>query len=194
MYQFLVDAWTALRLKFYPITHYRYPLSIIIAILFTLGLINAASTPPLFIGSQVGLISFFITLTILRWLVLCLVMKVFLSPANSSPMQWCGYVLVTEALMMPLLALIYWPEIMVMPSFLWLSWIMLVQFVGFIQISKHKPGKIILAYIVYFLVAAIAGAILLSIFFSMNWLDMEASLKAMRQYLNIPDTVISPLL
>ena len=169
MYQFLVDAWTALRLKFYPITHYRYPLSITILVLFTLGLINTASTSSLLIGSQVGLISFFFALTVVRWLILCLVMKVFLSPANSSPMQWCGYVLVTEALMM-------------------------VQVVGFIQISKHKPGKIILAYIVYFLVAAIAGAILLSIFFSMNWLDMEASLKAMQQYLNIPDANISPLL
>lgn len=194
MYQFLVDAWAALRLKFYPLKHYRYSLSITIPILFTLGLINAAPTSPSSTGYLVGLISYFIALTVLRWLVLCLVMKVFLSPANSSPMQWCGYVLVTEALMMPLLALIYWPEIMVMPSFLWLSWIMLVQFVGFIQISKHKPGKIILAYIVYFLVAAIAGAILLSIFFSMNWLDMEASLKAMQQYLNIPDANISPLL
>ena len=122
MYQFLVDAWTALRLKFYPITHYRYPLSITILVLFTLGLINTASTSSLLIGSQVGLISFFFALTVVRWLILCLVMKVFLSPANSSPMQWCGYVLVTEALMMPLLALIYWPEIMVMPSFLSVSY------------------------------------------------------------------------
>ena len=192
MYQFLVDAWTALRLKFYPITHYRYPLSITILVLFTLGLINTASTSSLLIGSQVGLISFFFALTVVRWLILCLVMKVFLSPANSSPMQWCGYVLVTEALMMPLLALIYWPEIMVMPSFLWLSWIMLVQFVGFIQISKHKPGKIILAYIVYFLVAGIAGVIILGIFYSMNWLSIEAFLRAL--CLNIPDTVISLLL
>ena len=93
---------------------------------------------------------------------------------------------------MPLFAVFYWPEIMAILGFLWLSWIMLVQFIGFIQISKHKPGKIILAYIIYFLVAGIAGVIILGIFYSMNWLSIEAFLRAL--CLNIPDTVISLLL
>ena len=192
MYQFLVDAWAALRLKFYPLKHYRYSLSITIPILFTLGLINAAPTSPSSTGYLVGLISYFIALTVLRWLVLCLVMKVFLSPANSFLTEWGGYALVTEALIMPLFAVFYWPEIMAILGFLWLSWIMLVQFIGFIQISKHKPGKIILAYIIYFLVAGIAGVIILGIFYSMNWLSIEAFLRAL--CLNIPDTVISLLL
>lgn len=190
MYQFLVDAWATLRLKFYPVTHYRYSLSITVLVLLTLGLINAASMPPFFTGTQAGLIGFAITLTVLRWLTLCLVMKNFLSP-NSSLLAWSGYILVTEALMMPLVMLLYFPEIMAVPGFLWLGWIMTVQLIGFIQISKLKPSKIILAYVLYFFCAIFAGTILLFVFFNMGWLDLESTLKSMEQFMNLPDTYIS---
>lgn len=185
MYEFLVDMWAVLRLKFYPKAHYRYPLIIIVLVLLTLGLINAASMPPLFDGYQAGVIGFSIALTTLRWLILSLIMKRFLSPANSSLLEWKGFILVTEALMMPLVVLFYWPEAMAIPGFLWLGWIMLVQLLGLVQISQQKLSKVIIAYIVYFLCASMAGTVLLFIFFSMDWLNMENMIKAMEQMMDI---------
>lgn len=187
MYQFLVDAWDALRLKFYPVAHYRYPLSITTLVLLTLGLINAASLPPYVIGPQAGIISFAVCLTVLRWLILCVVMKIFLSPL-SRLWEWCGYILITEALLMPLVVLCYWPEMMYLPSFIWLVWIMIVQFTGLIRISKAKVGQIVLAYVVYFFGASMASGMLLFVFFNVGWLDLEASLQALKPFM---DQVVS---
>ncbi|WP_239428144.1 hypothetical protein [Snodgrassella communis] len=185
MYQFFLDAWAALRLRFYPKTHYHYSLLIIVPVLLALGLINMANMSQL-LGQQTGITVFILALTVLRWGILSKTMQVILGYYNKQPGQWYGYVLVTEALILPTIAMLYWPQALAMPGSLWLIWTMVVQAFGFVRISQQNIFKVALAYIIYFIVTSLAGGMLLFIFNTMGWLDINSMAQAFQQMLTIP--------
>ncbi|MCO6507832.1 MAG: hypothetical protein J6578_03455 [Snodgrassella sp.] len=185
MYQFFLDAWAALRLRFYPKTHYHYSLLIIVPVLLALGLINMANMSQL-LGQQTGITVFILALTVLRWGILSKTMQVILGYYNKQPGQWYGYVLVTEALILPTIAMLYWPQALAMPGSLWLIWTMVVQAFGFVRISQQNIFKVALAYIIYFIVTSLAGGMLLFIFSTMGWLDINSMAQAFQQMLTIP--------
>lgn len=185
MYQFFLDAWAALRLRFYPKTHYHYSLLIIVPVLLALGLINMANMSQI-LGQQIGITVFILALTVLRWGILSKTMQVILGYYNKQPGQWYGYVLVTEALILPTIAMLYWPQALAMPGSLWLIWTMVVQAFGFVRISQQNIFKVALAYIIYFIVTSLAGGMLLFIFSTMGWLDINSMAQAFQQMLTIP--------
>jgi hypothetical protein len=185
MYQFFLDAWTALRLRFYPKTHYHYSLLIIVPVLLALGLINMANMSQL-LGQQTGITVFILALTVLRWGILSKTMQVILGYYSKQPGQWYGYVLVTEALILPTIAMLYWPQALAMPGSFWLIWTMVVQAFGFVRISQQNIFKVALAYIIYFIVTSLAGGMLLFIFSTMGWLDINSMAQAFQQMLTIP--------
>ncbi|KDN12254.1 hypothetical protein BGI40_02305 [Snodgrassella communis] len=185
MYQFFLDAWAALRLRFYPKTHYHYSLLIIVPVLLALGLINMANMSQI-LGQQIGITVFILALTVLRWGILSKTMQVILGYYNKQPGQWYGYVLVTEALILPTIAMLYWPQALAMPGSFWLIWTMVVQAFGFVRISQQNIFKVALAYIIYFIVTSLAGGMLLFIFSTMGWLDINSMAQAFQQMLTIP--------
>jgi membrane-associated HD superfamily phosphohydrolase len=185
MYQFFLDAWVALRLRFYPKTHYHYSLLIMVPVLLALGMINMANMSQL-LGQQTGITAFILALTVLRWGILSKTMQVILGHYNKQPGQWYGYVLVTEALILPTIAMLYWPQALAMPGSFWLIWTMVVQAFGFVRISQQNIFKVALAYIIYFIVTSLAGGMLLFIFSTMGWLDINSMAQAFQQMLTIP--------
>jgi membrane-associated HD superfamily phosphohydrolase len=185
MYQFFLDAWAALRLRFYPKTHYRYSPLIIVPVLLTLGLINMANMSQ-FLGHQAGITVFILALTVLRWGILGMTMQTILGYYSKQPGQWYGYVLVTEALILPMIAMLYWPQALATAGSFWLIWTMVVQVSGFVRISQQNVFKVALAYIIYFLVTSLAGGMLLLVFNTMGWLDINSMAQSFQQILTMP--------
>ncbi|PIT18131.1 hypothetical protein BGI32_01425 [Snodgrassella alvi] len=182
MYQFFLDAWAALRLRFYPKTHYHYSPLTTFAVLLALGLINMANISQL-LGHQAGITAFILALTVLRWSILSMTIEIILGYYNKQPGQWYGYVLVTEALLLPMIAMLYWPQALATLGSFWLIWTMVVQVSGFVRISQQNVFKVALAYIIYFLITSLAGGMLLFIFSAIGWLDINSMTQTFQQML-----------
>ncbi|NUF08230.1 hypothetical protein [Snodgrassella sp. ESL0324] len=182
MYQFFLDACAALRLRFYPKTHYRYNPLIFVTVLLALGLLNMANMSQI-LGRQTGITIFVIVLTVVRWGVLSMAMEIILGYYNKQPGHWYGYVLATEVLILPTLATLYWPQVLAAPGSLWLLWTLVVQIFGFVRISQQNIFKVFLGYIIYFLITCLAGGILLLLFSAMSWVDINSMSDAFRQML-----------
>ncbi|MCX8749758.1 hypothetical protein J3U75_10345 [Snodgrassella sp. B3088] len=185
MYQFFIDTWAALRMQFYPKTHYRYSPFVFIAVLLALGLMSIANMSP-FLGHQSGISAFIMVLTVLRWAVLSFSMQSILSYYNRQPGQWYGYILVTEALTLPMVAILYFPHALAMPGMAWMIWTIVVQVGGFVRISQQNVFKVALAYIVYCFITCLAGSVILLIFSGMGWLDLNTMAQSFQQMVTLP--------
>lgn len=173
MYQFFLDACAALRLRFYPKTHYRYNPLIFVTILLALGLMNMAYMSQI-LGRQTGITIFIIVLTMVRCGILSMAMEIILGYYNKQPGHWYGYVLTTEVLTLPTLAILYWPQVLAAPGSLWLLWTLVVQIFGFVRISQQNIFKVFLGYITYYLMFFLAIGILLLLFSIMGWVDINS--------------------
>lgn len=172
MYQFFLDACAALRLRFYPKTHYRYNPLIFVTVLLALGLMNMAYMSQI-LGRQTGITIFIIVLTMVRCGILSMAMEIILGYYNKQPGHWYGYVLTTEVLTLPTLAILYWPQVLAAPGSLWLLWALVVQICGFVRISQQNIFKVFLGYITYYLMFFLAIGILLLLFSIMGWVDIN---------------------
>lgn len=182
MYQFFLDACAALRLRFYPKTHYCYNPLIFVTILLALGLMNMAYMSQI-LGRQTGITIFIIVLTMVRCGILSMAMEIILGYYNKQPGHWYGYVLTTEVLTLPTLAILYWPQVLAAPGSLWLLWALVVQICGFVRISQQNIFKVFLGYITYYLMFFLAIGILLLLFSIMGWVDINNMPYTYRQIL-----------
>lgn len=188
MYRFFLDALAAVRLRFFASSHYRYSSPVTIAIIITLGVVNAAAYPIL--GSNPGAIGFWIAAVFCKWQLLSLTMRLILRHRHQPGVDWRGYVLLTEALLLPMILTLYWPQSLGTLFLLWYLWIVLVQFNGFIRISQQSAFRIMAAYLVYMLLNFVMNAILLSFFIQMGWLDLSTIMAQLQQI--FPNIALQP--
>ncbi|MDF7675342.1 hypothetical protein PT286_01085 [Neisseriaceae bacterium ESL0693] len=183
MYRFFLDALAAIRLRFFNTAHYRYPLTVIMAILVTLSVLNTVAATPL-LGTGTHVLFLWLIVTTLKWLLLSLVMRQFLSRPDKAQQNWSGYILMTEALMLPMILSFYWPQVFSVIGFFWQIWIWVVQFIGLKRISQVSGFKIAGAYLVYIVLALLCYMTVFVWFLQSGWLDMTIIQQNMEQLQN----------
>ncbi|MFV2029989.1 hypothetical protein [Neisseria sp. S1] len=172
LYHLLRDMWDVLRLRYREPEHYRYTPPAIFGILLLTGAVNAAGMSPLF-GNSNGAIGFTLLLSVSKWLVLARVMSRLLHYYGSPKLPLLGFILITEALVIPSLAVMYVPALAFAGLF-WQVWIFWVQIIGLSRMSGQSGLKILIGYIVYLMVMLVVGMLILTLFNQMGWLDLHA--------------------
>lgn len=106
LYSFLTDMWDILRLRYKNPADYFYTLPVILAILLLLGMINAADMSTL-LGVSTAAAVFGVMVTVIKWLILSRVMRYVLSRNDELRSPLWGFILASEALMIPTLLVFY---------------------------------------------------------------------------------------
>ena len=106
LYSFLIDMWDILRLRYKNPADYFYTLPVILAILLLLSMINAADMS-LLLGVSTAAVIFAVLVTVIRWLILSRVMRYVLSRNGAPRLPLWGFILASEALMIPTLLVFY---------------------------------------------------------------------------------------
>ncbi len=171
LYHFLRDMWDILRLRYKNPADYRYSLAVSAAVLLLIGLVNAAATAPLF-GKSPAVVTLAVLLTVLKCGVLSLVMGRMLSRGAAKLPLW-GFVLASEALSVPLLALFYAPALAAAGMF-WQIWIFVAQAVGLIRMSGQPGWRVMLGYLVYAVLTVVAGSVLMMVLAQIGLIDLDA--------------------
>lgn len=163
--------WDILRLRYKNPADYRYSPAVYAAVLLLIGLVNAAATAPLF-GKSPAVVALAVLLTVLKCGVLGMVMgRMLRSGADKLPM-W-GFVLASEALSVPLLALFYAPALAAAGMF-WQIWIFVAQAVGLIRMSGRPGWRVMLGYLVYAVFTIVAGSVLMMVLAQTGLIDLNA--------------------
>lgn len=172
LYQFLKDMLDILRLRYKHPSEYRYTFFVMVAVLLLLGLINAASMSTLF-GNDTPAIIFAVLLTVVKWLVLSRAMRAVLHYYSGAPyLPLWGFTLTSEALNIPMLALLYVPQLAFIGMFyqIWTFW---VQAIGFMKMGNISGWKVMLGYILYLIGTLVIGSIFLILFIQAGWMDAD---------------------
>lgn len=106
LYSFLIDMWDILRLRYKNPADYFYTLPVILAILLLLGMINAADMSTL-LDVSTAVFVFAVMVTVIKWLILSRVMRYVLSRNGELRSPLWGFILASEALMIPTLLVFY---------------------------------------------------------------------------------------
>lgn len=167
----LNDASNIIRLRYQPAEHYHYPLPACLVVMLAIGSINAAGMTPIF-GEGLATLSFAILVSVVRWLVLARAMTATLHYYGSPRLPLWGFVLVSEALMLPMVLLFYAPQLSPILMF-WEAWIFWVQAIGFHHLSKQNGLKILLGYLLYVGTASVITGVLFVLFILAGWFDWE---------------------
>lgn len=181
--QFFSDAGQVLRLRFREAGEYHYPLPLCLAVLAAVGAVQTPIFVPMF-GSGNATLAFIMLLSLLRCVLLARTMSAVLAYFGGTRLPLFGYSVLTEALILPIVLVFYLPQTAPVWVF-WLSWIFWVQCIGFYHIGKQGAGKVLLGYLAYFVVAMIAGTLLLSLFIMAGWFDL-AVLEENMKIINTP--------
>lgn len=187
MYSFLLDAWAAIRLRFFAPEHYRYNAAVTTGILLVTGAVNAAGMAPLFGGGN-GAVAFAFCLTILKWLSLSFSMSLILGYYSRQKINWRGYFLLISALGIPQLADIYFPQQLFIPLSIWSTWIIVVQVFGLMKLSGQNIFKVILGFLVSGMIFLISAQLLGSVFIGLGWLDQNEIMKHVQAIVNAAQT------
>ena len=180
LYQFLKDMWDILRLRFHAPEHYRYTLPAAAAVVLLLGVINAASMSPLF-GREPAAIAFAVLLTAVKWLVLARAMRAVASYyGGGAKLPLWGYTLASEALAVPMLLLLYAPQLSALGMF-WQVWTFFAQATGFMRIGNISAGKVLLGYFLYLVGTLAVGTVLLMLFITAGWFDADVLNRQMQE-------------
>ena len=110
LYVFVRDMWDVLRLRYRSPETYLYSPLVMAAVLLLLGVVNAASMSPLF-GSGAAAVCLSVILVIVKWLVLSRSMRKVLHYYGAPRLPLWGFILVSEALLLPLLLVLYVPAL-----------------------------------------------------------------------------------
>ena len=172
LYHLLRDMWDILRLRYKHPTEYRYTLPTMVAVLLLIGLVNAAGMSPMF-GNSPGVVAFAVALTVLKWLLLSQVMRAMLGYYGSERLPLQGFVLASEALVVPALAMFYLPALGFIALF-WQVWTFWVQAIGLIKMGQVSGMQVMLGYLVYVLLLMVAGALLLALFGQLGLMDLQS--------------------
>lgn len=184
MLRFLSDSSAILRLRFHKAEHYRYPIGILLVAFLLLSAVNAALFAPYLPAEKPIILAVVTSITLVKWLTLALTMQIFLHYQGAPKMNLIGFILLSECLNIPMILLAYAPQLALLGMF-WQFWTIWVQLKGLTYFSKINGLWIILAYIIYFIVATLVSLPVLSIFVAGGWLDVHEVLNHMEQMQNI---------
>ena len=169
LYDFLKDMWDILRLRYKNPADYFYTLPVILAILLLLGMINAADMSTL-LGVSTAAVVFGVLVTVIKWLILSRVMRYVLSGNGAPRLPLWGFILASEALMIPELLVFYVPQITPLLMF-WKTWVFWVQAVGLMQMGQVKVWTVFKGYLLYFCCMVLIIGILIQLFTLAGWFD-----------------------
>ena len=169
LYVFLKDMWDILRLRYKNPADYFYTLPVILAILLLLGMINAADMSPL-LGVSTAAVVFGVLATVIRWLILSRVMRYVLSIKGAPRLPLWGFILASEALMIPALLVFYIPQITPLLMF-WKTWAIGAQAVGLMKMGQVKVWTVFKGYLLYFCCMVLIIGILIQLFTLAGWFD-----------------------
>lgn len=169
LYDFLKDMWDILRLRYKNPADYFYTLPVILAILLLLGMINAADMSTL-LGVSTAAAVFGVLVTVIKWLILSRVMRYVLSGNGAPRLPLWGFILASEALMIPELLVFYVPQITPLLMF-WKTWVFWVQAVGLMQMGQVKVWTVFKGYLLYFCCMVLIIGILIQLFTLAGWFD-----------------------
>ena len=169
LYDFLKDMWDILRLRYKNPADYFYTLPVILAILLLLGMINAADMSPL-LGASTAAVVFGVLVTVIRWLILSRVMRYVLSINSAPRLPLWGFILASEALMIPALLVFYIPQITPLLMF-WKTWAFGAQAVGLMKMGQVKVWTVFKGYLLYFCCMVVIIGIFIQLFTLAGWFD-----------------------
>ena len=132
-------------------------------------MVNAVALKP-FLGAGDAAIGFGFLTAVTRYLVLTRVFWELLRAPDGERVPFWGYVLATEALAIPTLFTLPYPEMHPWVG-LWNTWCFWAQFAGAVAISGQRPLRVAGAYVVYWLVSSLLLFVFLLMFVSSGWLD-----------------------
>ena len=171
LYVFVRDMWDVLRLRYRSPETYLYSPLVMAAVLLLLGVVNAASMSPLF-GSGAAAVCLSVILVIVKWLVLSRSMRKVLHYYGAPRLPLWGFILVSEALLLPLLLVLYVPALAAF-ALLWQAWVFVVQVRGLMWMGNATVGRVLVGYLLYGFGVLCVGTVILMLFIAAGWLDME---------------------
>ncbi|EGV34909.1 hypothetical protein [Neisseria weaveri] len=171
LYKFLNDMLGILRLRYQAASEYRYTLPVILAVILLMGFIEASKMSYI-LGSGDGVIAYAVLFTATRCLLMCSVMRFMLQQPNQPKQNLCGFVLASEALSIPSLAVLYIPTLAALGLF-WQIWTFGAQYNGFMKLSGHSSTKVLVGYIAYAIAMILASSVLMLMFIQVDWLDAQ---------------------
>ena len=83
-----------------------------------------------------------------------------------------GFILVSEALLLPLLLVLYVPALAAF-ALLWQAWVFVVQVRGLMWMGNATVGRVLVGYLLYGIGVLCVGTVILMLFIAAGWLDME---------------------
>ena len=140
LYVFVRDMWDVLRLRYRSPETYLYSPLVMAAVLLLLGVVNAASMSPLF-GSGAAAVCLSVILVMVKWLVLSRSMRKVLHYYGAPRLPLWGFILVSEALLLPLLLVLYVPALAAF-ALLWQAWVFVVQVRGLMWMGNATVGRV----------------------------------------------------
>lgn len=111
-------------------------------------------------------------LVIVKWLVLSRSMRKVLHYYGAPRLPLWGFILVSEALLLPLLLVLYVPALAAF-ALLWQAWVFVVQVRGLMWMGNATVGRVLVGYLVYGIGVLCVGTVILMLFIAAGWLDME---------------------
>ena len=171
LYVFVRDMWDVLRLRYRSPETYLYSPLVMAAVLLLLGVVNAANMSPLF-GSGAAAVCLSVILVIVKWLVLSRSMRKVLHYYGAPRLPLWGFILVSEALLLPLLLVLYVPALAAF-ALLWQAWVFVVQVRGLMWMGNATLGRVLVGYLLYGIGVLCVGTVILMLFIAAGWLDME---------------------
>ena len=163
------QAGAAAVLRFRPARFYLYGLPVFVLVWAAIGMVNAVALKP-FLGASDAAIGFGFLTAVTRYLVLTRVFWDMLRASDGERVPFWGYVLATEALAIPTLFALPYPETRSWVG-LWNIWCFWAQFAGAVAISGQRPLRVAGAYVVYWLLSSLLLFVFLLMFVSSGWLD-----------------------
>lgn len=175
----ITDARDILLLRYKPAEDYRYSAGAVIGILLLLGMQNAAAFVPL-LGREPAAIAFSIIFVSLKWLLLSKTMQMVLNGKGGPKQPFTGFILASEALLAPTIAMVYFPSLSAIAVF-WQIWCFWAQAAGLMALSKTNGLKVLIGYALYLVTMILAAGILISLFISAGFFDQTELMERSQQ-------------
>ena len=157
------QAGNAVRLRFQPAEQYAYGLPVFIGVMLATGVANTVVWQPLFGDSPAAYAE-------------------ILRRPNEPRIPFLGYTLATEALVIPVLFLLPFPELRPLAG-LWTTWTFWAQFAGAAAISGQRPLRVAGAYLAYWIASFILMLLFLQMFVADGLFDAETLRQNMERLL-----------
>lgn len=186
LYNLVRDAAQTLLFRYQAPEHYRYSPVAVTAVLVALGLQLAAAWAPVF-GQAPGAIAFFLISMVLKWWVLSQVMRSMLHYFGAPLMPLGGFILATEALMLPSIVTLYSKELGMLAIF-WSVWIFWAQAAGLIKMSGVNGLRVLMGYLAYAFILSLLNGAVMFLFLSLGWLDNSVLQEFIGQFKTLLNT------